>query len=338
MGRRTKRTKVGHSSSRSTESLQSSVATEVAPSILPFPSDFPTEVWLEVLEKVELWDLFSLYWTSKALQELLKRPMCINLWEGALRRLHNIDLPRLAGSKGRDLALLFLHPSCQMCGTQDVTQDRLRWEVGVRVCGSCAYKHEIFVHARDVSDLGEVMDLVCYIVPHFVRRYSHDNSPSFLRNDLVEISRWAAETKPCGPDALKKLIEDLHTEVLRIFEYDRMCNRFSEMEKRRCITAKNNYIRRMLGKMGFSDPEALREFIVNTPWAVNNYRPMIYLRRLPAQDWKDDSEVLKEAIKHIEAQRLQYEYEVALKEMGSNPQFENRRISRSMVKHRKFAG
>jgi hypothetical protein len=25
-----------------------------------------------------------------------------------------------------------------------------------------------FVHARDVSDLGEVMDLVCYIVPHFV--------------------------------------------------------------------------------------------------------------------------------------------------------------------------
>ena len=34
-----------------------------------------------------------------------------------------------------------------------------------------------FVHARDVSDLGEVMDLVCYIVPHFIRRYSHDNSP-----------------------------------------------------------------------------------------------------------------------------------------------------------------
>lgn len=37
-----------------------------------------------------------------------------------------------------------------------------------------------FVHARDVSDLGEVMDLVCYIVPHFVRRYSHDNSPCKL--------------------------------------------------------------------------------------------------------------------------------------------------------------
>jgi hypothetical protein len=43
---------------------------------------------------------------------------------------------------------------------------------------------------------------------------------------------------------------------------------------------------------------------------------------------------LKEAIKHIEAQRLQYEYEEALKEMGSNPEFENRRISRSMVKRR----
>ena len=40
--------------------------------------------------------------------------MCVNLWEDALRRLHNIDLPRLAGSKGRDLALLFLHPSCQV--------------------------------------------------------------------------------------------------------------------------------------------------------------------------------------------------------------------------------
>lgn len=133
-----------------------------------------------------------------------------------------------------------------------------------------------FVHARDVSDLGEVMDLVCYIVPHFVRRYSHDNSPcklifyeipersliclhiAFLRNDLVEISRWAAETRPCGPEALKKLIEDLHREVVRILEvrfpllraisleltvlpqYDKMCNRFSETEKRRCVTAKNN--------------------------------------------------------------------------------------------------
>jgi len=43
---------------------------------------------------------------------------------------------------------------------------------------------------------------------------------------------------------------------------------------------------------------------------------------------------LKEAIKHIEAQRLQYGYEETLKEMGSNPEFENRRISRSMVKHR----
>lgn len=42
-------------------------------------------------------------------------------------------------------------------------------------------------------------------------------------------------------------------------------------------------IRRMLEKMGFPDPEALREFIVNTPWAVNNYRPMIHLRRLSAQ-------------------------------------------------------
>lgn len=93
-----------------------------------------------------------------------------------------------------------------------------------------------FVHARDVSDLGEVMDLVCHIVPHFTRRYAFDNSPcefcscgfstefpmhlyvAFLRNDLVEISRWAAETRPCGPDALKGLIEDLHQEVLRIIE------------------------------------------------------------------------------------------------------------------------
>jgi len=93
-----------------------------------------------------------------------------------------------------------------------------------------------FVHARDVSDLGEVMDLVCYIVPHFVRRYAHDGSPckflfyevvagsiirfliAFLRNDLVEISKWAAETRPCGPDALKGLIEELHKEVLRILE------------------------------------------------------------------------------------------------------------------------
>jgi hypothetical protein len=90
-----------------------------------------------------------------------------------------------------------------------------------------------FVHARDVSDLGEVMDLVCYIIPHFTRRYAFDNSPcvfhscdisrlftrssiAFLRNDLVDISRWAAETRPCGPDALKDLIEELHREVLRI--------------------------------------------------------------------------------------------------------------------------
>jgi len=51
-------------------------------------------------------------------------------------------------------------------------------------------------------------------------------------------------------------------------------------------------------------------------------------------EWKDDFEILKDAIKHIEAQRLQYGYEETLKEMGSNPEFENRRISRSMVKHR----
>jgi len=50
-------------------------------------------------------------------------------------------------------------------------------------------------------------------------------------------------------------------------------------------------------------------------------------------EWKDDFEVLKEAIKHIEAQRLEYEYGEALKKMGSNPQFENRRISRSMVQN-----
>lgn len=130
MGRRTKRVKVDHSSSQLSMS-RSSVASEGAPSVQPFPSDFPTEVWLEVyscpssvyflrykalqvLEKVELWDLFSLYWTSKTLRALLKRPMCINVWEDALRRLHNIDLPRLTEPKGRDLALLLLHPSCQV--------------------------------------------------------------------------------------------------------------------------------------------------------------------------------------------------------------------------------
>ena len=42
-------------------------------------------------------------------------------------------------------------------------------------------------------------------------------------------------------------------------------------------------IRGMLRKMGFPDPEALRKFITHTPWVVNNYRPMIYLRRLSAQ-------------------------------------------------------
>lgn len=42
-------------------------------------------------------------------------------------------------------------------------------------------------------------------------------------------------------------------------------------------------IRSMLEKMGFPDPEALRDFIVGTPWGVDNRRPMIYLRRLSAQ-------------------------------------------------------
>jgi len=178
------------------------------------------------------------------------------------------------------------------------------------------------------------MDLVCYIVPHFTRRYAFDNSPSFLRNDLVEISRWAAETRPCGPDALKGLIEDLHQEVLRIIQYDKTCNRFSEMEKQRCGTTKNDYIRRMLKKMGFSDPEALGEFIADPPWGVNNRRPMSYLRHLSAQEWKDDFGALKEAIKRIETRRLRFEYEMKLEEMGSKPEFENRRISRSMVKRK----
>lgn len=35
--------------------------------------------------------------------------------------------------------------------------------------------------------------------------------------------------------------------------------------------------------MGFPDPEALREFIVDTPWGVNNRRPVVYLRHLSAQ-------------------------------------------------------
>jgi len=55
-------------------------------------------------------------------------------------------------------------------------------------------------------------------------------------------------------------------------------------------------------------------------------------------EWKDDFEVLKEAIKYIEAQRVQCEYEATLKEMRSKPELENRRISRSMVKHRQHAG
>ena len=48
MGRRAKRVKVGHSSSRLTKVSQPLVASEGAPSYQPFPSDFPTEVWLEV--------------------------------------------------------------------------------------------------------------------------------------------------------------------------------------------------------------------------------------------------------------------------------------------------
>lgn len=48
MGRRTKRVKVDHSSSRLAEMSQLSAVSEGAPSIQPFPSDFPTEVWLEV--------------------------------------------------------------------------------------------------------------------------------------------------------------------------------------------------------------------------------------------------------------------------------------------------
>jgi hypothetical protein len=81
---------------------------------------------------------------------------------------------------------------------------------------------------------------------------------AFLRNDLVEISRWAAEAKLCGPDVLKGLIEELHKEVSRILEvqsspswvdslkltispqYDMMCNLFSEREKQRCVVTKNN--------------------------------------------------------------------------------------------------
>jgi len=42
-------------------------------------------------------------------------------------------------------------------------------------------------------------------------------------------------------------------------------------------------IRRTLEKMGFPDPEALREFIVNPPWRVTNRRPMCHLRQLSAQ-------------------------------------------------------
>ena len=39
----------------------------------------------------------------------------------------------------------------------------------------------------------------------------------------------------------------------------------------------------MLERMGFPDPGALRGFIVETPWGIDNRRPMIYLRHLSAQ-------------------------------------------------------
>jgi hypothetical protein len=52
-------------------------------------------------------------------------------------------------------------------------------------------------------------------------------------------------------------------------------------------------------------------------------------------EWNDDFGVLKEAIEHIETQRLQHEYKKKLEEMGSKPEFENRRISRSMLKRRR---
>ena len=42
-------------------------------------------------------------------------------------------------------------------------------------------------------------------------------------------------------------------------------------------------ISRMLEKMGFPDPEGLRQFIIGTPWGINNRRPMIYLQHLSAQ-------------------------------------------------------
>ena len=48
MRRRTKRVKVGHSSCQLTNSPQFPIAPGGAPSIQPFPGDFPTEVWLEV--------------------------------------------------------------------------------------------------------------------------------------------------------------------------------------------------------------------------------------------------------------------------------------------------
>lgn len=42
-------------------------------------------------------------------------------------------------------------------------------------------------------------------------------------------------------------------------------------------------IYRMLARMGFPDPEALRAFIIDTPWVVNNRDLMVYLQRLSAQ-------------------------------------------------------
>lgn len=48
MGRRTKRVKVCHSSSHLTDLSQFPSTFEGVPLVQPFPSDFPTEVWLEV--------------------------------------------------------------------------------------------------------------------------------------------------------------------------------------------------------------------------------------------------------------------------------------------------
>ena len=236
--------------------------------------------------------------------------MCISLWENALRRLHNIDLPRLMEPKGRDLALILLHPSCQVrpaalphpthgrCVSCRCVEPKMSHGIASdgRSASGCVVpvpintkcNHQVSFTVLQTNprclDLSTPeMHQSSGISTSSATSYptssggtlmttahvrSFQGSPSgfficistaFLRNDLVKISRWAAGTRPFGPDTLKGLIEELHKEVSRIFQvtppsshslkppqpktllqYDVVCNQFSEMEKQRCAMMKNN--------------------------------------------------------------------------------------------------